>query len=171
MNVVGAVVVLGNLMVIFHPPKLGLGRVPGALDLLPERARFAVFDGFLMTGMFNSYAVRNLEPVVRGRLVEPGPDGERVWRRLPLDDFFPRGVGTEYTRFIVARHGDMLGRAALRRGWRSYTRQIRARHNRMHPDAPIDRVELGADQWPMSIEGFDAERTPAQTEYTVWYER
>ncbi len=163
MNLVALAILFGNLAVIFNPVKFGLNGVPGLLDLLPPGPRFAAHDAFLMTGMFSGYPDSNTDLVVRGH--RRGGD----WFELELSEHFPRGVGPECTRMWATRYWDMAGARAQRAGWKIYTEKIRARHNRLHPDDPIDRVELGSDNWPLSTRGYRAAKTPEQTRFNSWY--
>jgi hypothetical protein len=156
MSFVALVVVYGNLAVAFNPQKLGLAALPS----LPTG--FALRDAFLVTGMFTGYATHNSDPFLEGFVRD---------RFVPLDlrEHFPLRAAITYTQLVAAHHTDMLGASAQRAVWAAYATQIKARHNRLHPDTPISRLRLGVVVFPQSPLGYRGAKLDGRTTRFLWY--
>ena len=152
------VVVYGNLAVTFQPRKLGLGRQPFGL-WLPR----PLHDAFLLPGMFSGFFGHAFDYVLEGRAA----DGR--WMRLPIKEHFPLRHGVTYTQLWAPHHREMFGPSRQREIWAAYAQQIRRRHNRLHPDLPIERVRFGVEHWPLSSQGYRARKTPDELKRTLWY--
>ena len=171
MHAVTLFFVLGNLAVIFHPPKLGLKGVKGLRDYLPGRGPYIVHELFLLPGMFSGYSTNNLDLIIKGRLADTSLPEEERWISLRRKEHLPRLLNTEYTRMWISHERGMLGKRAQKEGWKTMTAKIRDRHNRLHPDRPIDGVRLGVHSWPQQPGGgYRANKTVEQTKLHTWYE-
>lgn len=161
--------VFGNLAVVFHPPKFGLKEVPGLRDMLPKQAAYAVHELFLLPGMFSGYGTNNIDLIIKGRLADSSlPESER-WIHIYRKEHLPRKLNTEYTRMWISHEKGMIGKRAQKKGWRHMARKIRERHNRLHPDQPIDGVLLGVQAWPQQPRSYRAGKTVEQTRFHTWY--
>lgn len=163
MSVVAAVILYGNVAVIFNPQKLGLPFES------PWPRPFLLYDAFLLTGMFTSFATENIDFVIGGRTVPRSPGEKPTWIVLSLNEMVPGRMGIKFTQLLVARHWDMLGVWAQRVAWSRAAKQIRARHNRLHPDRPIDAVRIGALAWPLDPRGYRAAKPKAHAHYRDWH--
>ncbi len=163
MSVVAALIVYGNVAVIFNPHKLAL-----PLES-PWPRPFLLHDAFLLTGMFTSFATENVDFVIGGRTVPRQPDDKPEWIRLSLNEMIPGRLGIKFTQLLVARHWDMLGVWAQRAAWASAAKKIRARHNRLHPDRPIDAVRIGVVSWPLDPRSYRAAKPKQHARYRDWY--
>lgn len=163
LGLLAALILYGNAAVILQPRKLGLqGVIPG----LP--LPFVVHDAFVMTGMFNSYATRNVDFFIEGELAEC-PAGEPRWIALDRYAHFPYRHGVTFTQMGAVRHWDMHGPAAQRWAWKRLAHKIRARHNRRNPERRIRRVRFGTVSWPMSPDGYRLKKTPGAIRRHVWF--
>jgi hypothetical protein len=164
MHVLAAVVLYGNAAVALQPHplrKLGLG--------LPRTN--GLTDAFLMTGMFSSYQTRNADMFLAGERTSTGDEGDRGrWIRLRIREHFPARQGVVFTQLFAVRHWDVHGRVAQRRAWVGLAARIRARHNRLHPEAPIARVRFGQIDWPQDPRGYRAGKRAPNVRATTWYE-
>ncbi len=162
MSAVALLIAYGNLAVILHPSKFGLGTLPG----LPRPP--AIHDAFLVTGMFNSYTEENLELFLEGETTGEGSTRTR-WMAISVSEHFPQRRAVAYTQLFAPHHWDMYGPEAQREAWAGMARRIRARHNRLHPDQPVARVRFGTNVWPQHPAGYDAARRPGQTDRRLWF--
>lgn len=164
MHVLTAVVLYGNAAVALQPHplrKLGIG--------LPRTN--GLTDAFLMTGMFSSYLTRNADMFLAGERTSAGRDEDRGrWIRLRIGEHFPARQGVVFTQLFAVRHWDVHGRMAQRRAWIELAARIRARHNRLHPDAPIARVRFGQIDWPQDPRGYRAGKQAPNVRATTWYQ-
>jgi hypothetical protein len=159
MSVIAAVVIYGNLAVTFHPSKLGL---PDGIPGLP-RPR-PLLDAFLIPGMFSGHSSANFDFVIEGRRAS-----DHRYVELDVREHFPLRMPITYTQVFAAHHWDILGASEQRRVWASYARKIEARHNRLHPDARIERVRFGVVSFPQSDDGYRAKKPPGGGWKTLWY--
>lgn len=162
MSAIAIVIVYGNLSMIFNPSKLG---VPLPNPWFMTRT---IQDAFLLTGMFSSYADQNIDFVIGGRTVPQASGEQPKWIVLDLNEMIPGRMGIKFTQLLVARHWDILGKRAQEAAWHQAAKKMRARHNRLHPDQPIDAVRLGVMRWPLSPDGYRAAK-PKKSPYLDWY--
>jgi hypothetical protein len=158
-------VIYGNVAVTLHPSKLGLGpHVPA----LPRS--FALLDAFLIPGMFSGYTTYNYDFVIEGQRSQSGRIKDRgQFIELPLPDHFPLRYPITYTQLFAAHHWDMLGPSAQRGAWAVYGRKIKARHNRLHPEARITRLRFGILAYPQDPRGYRAAKHDGRTWKKLWY--
>jgi hypothetical protein len=127
------------------------------IDLLAEP--------FYLFGMFHSYEPDARELIVRGFDARTG-----VLRTLDAAEFFP---GSVPDRQIWAQGQRELGELILdeeqRREQLRLLRRIRERHNRLHPDHRVTRVQVGHLSWPRSPQGHEAERARGAETFELWY--
>jgi hypothetical protein len=167
MSLVAMVIVYGNVAMIFNPQKL--------LPFLPNPwpTPFAIQDAFLLTGMFTSFATENIDFMIGGRTVPrhsvDTPNEKPTWIVLDLDEMFTGRMGIKFTQVLAARHWDMLGKQAQQDAWHLAAKKIRARHNRLHPDQPVDAVRIGVQLWPLSPDGYRAAKRRSKNRYVDWY--
>jgi len=171
MMFVGLFLIFGNVAVVFHPGKYGLKDVKGLRSYLPKPASRAIHDMFLMTGMFSSYSTNNLDLIIQGHLSDADwlPADDR-WVDLNIKEHLPRTLGTEYTRLWVSHHKSTFGKKAQKEGRAVFAVKIKARHNRLHPEQPIDGVRLGVESWRQQASGYRAGKTPENTKFYSWHE-
>jgi hypothetical protein len=163
MSVIAALVVYGNLAVTFNPQKLGL-HWPG----LPRG--FALHDAFLIPGMFSGYSSANFDLLLQGQRTDTGRTRDRgQWINLPLTEHFPLRYALSYTQLSAAHHADLLGPAGQRAAWAVYGQKIKARHNRLHADAPIARLRFGIVSFPASPAGYRALKSLRTAWRHLWY--
>lgn len=163
MSLIAAVIVYGNAAVIFNPHKLGLP-LPN-----PWPRSFALHDAFLMTGMFTSFSTENVDFVLGGRRIPRAPEQKPEWIVLSLNEMIPGRLGIKFTQLLVARHWDFLGVEVQRQQWKQAAKKIVARHNRLHPERPIDAVRIGTMEWPLSPHGYRAAKPKTGAHYRDWY--
>jgi len=150
MNAIAIALLYGNATVVLQPP--GFRGTP--LEL-PTPA--FVRDAFLITGMFSSYSAVNTDFMLNGLRTQDGRSHDRGhWIALPLRDHFTQRHGVTFTQLFAAHAWDAQGKAAQARAWAVLARKIRERHNRLHPDARVQRVQLGALEWPQDARGYRA---------------
>jgi len=171
MTLVGFFLIFGNISVVFHPNKYGLTDVKGLRSYLPKPASRAVHDMFLMTGMFSSYSTNNLDLIIRGHLSDADwlPEDDR-WVDLTIKEHLPRTLGTEYTRLWASHHKNTFGKKGQQAARAVFATKVRERHNRLHPEQPIDAVMLGVETWRQQPEGYRAGKSPTTTKFHNWYE-
>jgi len=164
MHALAALILYGNAAVALQPHPLhraGLG-LPRSAELL---------DAFLMTGMFSSYVTRNADMFLAGERSLVGREQDRgEWIRLPINEHFPARHGVVFTQLFVARHWDTFGKSAQRQAWAGLAARIRARHNRLHPDAAIARVRFGQVDWPQHPDGYRAGKLAPRVRARTWFE-
>jgi hypothetical protein len=166
MSVLALVIVYGNLSVTFNARRAGLGWLPR----IP--CPIAVRDAFLIPGMFGSFVPLNFDCVVQGQLATPGGGLERDrWVTLSITEYFPLRASMTLVHMLAAHHRDMLGASGQRAAWAHYADKIRARHNRLHPEARIARVRIGAESFPQSPDGYRAAKSAAATSFQIWFEQ
>jgi len=150
--------------VTFNPSKLGLPAWAG----LPRP--FAMQDAFLIPGMFTGYTTFNFDLFLEAERTPTGRLRDRGrFIALPLREHFPMRAAITYTQMFAAHHWDMLGPSGQRTAWSGYARQIKARHNRLHPDAPVGRVRFGVQTFPQSPLGYRAAKRSRNTWRYLWY--
>jgi hypothetical protein len=162
MSAFALLVVYGNLAVIFNTEKLGLPDWPS----LPRP--FALHDAFLLFGMFSDYSDQSFDFFVLGRR-KAEPTRAAEWVELALREHFPLRYPIVYTQLVAPHHWDMLGDGAQRRAWAELATRIRARHNRLHPDQPIDGVRIGVVKFPQSPLGYRGAKLPINTRSELLY--
>jgi hypothetical protein len=163
MNAIAIAVLYGNATVVLQPP--GFAGTP--LEL-PTPA--FVRDAFLMTGMFSSYSAVNSDFMLNGLRTQAGRKPDRGhWIALRVRDHFTQRHGVTFTQLFAAHPWDVQGKAAQTRAWAVLARKVRERHNRLHPDAQIERVQFGAIEWPQDPRGYRALKQPQQMHVRVWY--
>jgi hypothetical protein len=163
-NLLALLILYGNAAVALQPPALR------HLGLSIPRPSW-VHDAFLMTGMFGSYSVTNGDFVLEGRRTQQGTEASRgQWIALRLREHFARRHGVTFTELFAAHHWDVLGREAQREAWAFLARRIRERHNRLHPDLPVDRVRFGSESWPQSRLGYRAGKASGPVSLELWFE-
>jgi hypothetical protein len=172
MSLIAVLILYGNAALIFNPQKLGLP-LPN-----PWPRPFALVDAFLLTGMFTSFTSENMDFVIGGRRQVQASmlasDNKPEWIVLSLNEMLPGRLGIKFTQILAARHWDMLGVKAQHAAWHEAAQKIRARHNRLHPDRPIDAVRFGAMSWPLSADGYRAAKprgadSKSSRNYADWY--
>jgi hypothetical protein len=164
MSAIAILVVYGNLAVTFNPDKFGLVGWPA----LPRP--FAVHDAFLIPGMFSGYVNYNFDFMLMGERTNGGRASDRgMWIELPYKEHFPLRYPIVYTQLFAAHHWDMLGQEGQRRAWVDLSARIKAHHNRLHPDAPIRRLQIGSLNFPLSPLGYRAAKRPETTQAELWY--
>lgn len=164
MHLLAAFVLYGNAAVALQP------RALHALGIGLPRTH-ALTDAFLMTGMFGSFVTRNADLFLGGQRTRTGRASDRgQWIKLPLREHFPSRQGVVFTQLFVVRHWDTLGRAAQRQAWLALAARIRARHNRLHPDAPVERIRFGQIDWPQDPRGYRAGKLAPHVRATTWFE-
>lgn len=163
MNAIAIAVLCGNAMVVLQPPA-----VRGSRLELPTPG--FVRDAFLMTGMFGSYSAFNFDFMLNGLRTQDGRARDRGhWIALRLRDHFAQRHGVTFTQLFVAHAWDTHGKAAQARAWAVLAGKIRERHNRLHPDARIERVQLGTVEWPQDPRGYRALKDARHMRARVWY--
>lgn len=163
MNTIACAILYGNLAVALQPP-----RVQHMRFALPTPN--AVRDAFLMNGMFNSYSAFNSDFFLSGLRTREGAAADRKqWITLPLQEHFAQRQGVTFTQLMAAHHWDVFGRPAQLDAWRVLARKIRERHNRLHPDHPVARVQFGSMDWPQSAAGYRARKRAPWTRVNVWF--
>jgi hypothetical protein len=164
MHLLAAFILYGNAAVALQPhafARMGIG--------LPRTAWLK--DAFLMTGMFSSYVTRNADLFLAGERTQTGRSSDRGrWLRLSIREHFPARHGVVFTQLFVVRHWDTLGRSAQRRAWVELAATIRARHNRLHPDAEVARIRFGQIDWPQDPRGYRAAKRAPNVRATTWFE-
>jgi hypothetical protein len=164
MSALAVLIMYGNVAVIFNPDKLGFHGWPS----LPRP--FALHDAFLIAGMFSGYSAYNFDFFIEGLRTNAGRLQDRGQViELPVREFFSRRYPLLYPQLFAAHHWDMLGDAAQHRALRALAAKIRARHNQLHPEAPIDRVQFGSVNFPQSPRGYRAAKNETNTWSQVWY--
>jgi hypothetical protein len=164
MHLLAAIILYGNAAVALQPR--ALHRIGAGLP----RPR-ALMDAFLMTGMFSSFVTRNADLFIAGERTQDGRAADRgQWLRLSIGEHFPSRHGVVFTQLFVARHWDTFGRVAQRKAWVELAARIRARHNRLHPDAPVARIRFGQIDWPQDPRGYRAGKQAPFVRSTTWYE-
>jgi hypothetical protein len=164
MSLIALLVIYGNVAVIFNPEKLGLRDWPA----LPRP--FALQDAFLIAGMFSGYSDFNFDFVLFAERTEEGRAVDRgAWIELPLAEHFPQRYPIVYTQLFASHHWDMLGESAQQVAWARLAAKIKARHNRLHPDARIARLQIGTINFPQSPNGYRAAKTANDTWSELWY--
>jgi len=163
MSLIAITIIYGNVAMIFNPQKL--------LPFLPNRwpTTFAMQDAFLLTGMFTSFSTENVDFMIGGRIAPRAPNEKASWIVIDQDEMFTGRMGIKYTQILAARHWDMLGKQAQQDAWHKAAKKIRARHNRLHPDQPIDAVRIGVQLWPLSADGYRAAKRKDTRRYVDWY--
>lgn len=164
MSAIALLVVYGNVAVVFNTEKLGLSGWPS----LPRP--FAIHDAFLIPGMFSSYTTYNFDLYIEGERTNTGRLDERQrWIELTFREFFPQRYPIAYTQLFAAHHWDMLGDEAQRATWAALARRIQRRQNLLHPEAPIQRVRFGSENFPTSSEGYRTAKVASATHREIWY--
>jgi hypothetical protein len=164
MSAIALLIIYGNLAVIFNTEKLGLRGWPA----LPRP--FALHDAFLITGMFSGYADHNFDFFLAGHRSYEGRNQDRgAWLALDLQEHFPLRYPIVYTQLFAAHQWDMLGEATQRAAWAALAAKIKAHHNRLHPEAPIDRLRFGCIDFPQSPLGYRGAKTDASSWIEPWY--
>jgi hypothetical protein len=164
MHALAIFILYGNVAVALQPPPLAKAKLG-----LPHPAW--MHDAFLMTGMFSSYSKRNADVFIGGERTQEGREQDRgKWIRLPVRDHFPDRHGVVFVRLFAAHHWDVFGPKAQKRAWKELAKRIRARHNRLHPDAPILRVRFGQVDWPQSSRGYRARKSADTVRVQTWHE-
>src|SRR5882672_2998833 len=87
MGALSLLVIYGNVAVIFHPAKFGVGWLP------PLPAPFWVRDTFLLGGMFTGYTTENFDYIIQGLRVPVQAGAPPEWMTLELPEFFPQRRG------------------------------------------------------------------------------
>lgn len=76
------------------------------------------------------------------------------WYEINPYDFFPQTLGEANRRLnFYSYHGQSERKA---RTYGVMADRIKLRHNRVHPDEPIDRVQIYLVEWPKSSDGYMA---------------
>ncbi|HEY2734125.1 MAG TPA: hypothetical protein VGI70_09070 [Polyangiales bacterium] len=164
MSAIAVLIIYGNLAVTFNPEKFGRVDWPA----LPRP--FAIHDAFLIPGMFSGYVNYNFDFVLMGERTQQGRPRDRgEWIELPYKEHFPLRYPIVYTQLFAAHHWDMLGQQAQRDAWAALSVRIKAHHNRLHPDAPIDRLQIGSLNFPLSPLGYRGAKTRDATRAELWY--
>lgn len=163
MNAIAIGLLYGNATVVLQPAALmraGL-RIP-----TPAFVR----DAFLMTGMFSSYSTWNGDFFIAGLRTRSGAAEDRGrWISLPLHDHFAQRHGVTFTQMFLAHVWDVQGPVAQAHAWKFLARKIRERHNRLHPEHPVTRVQFGSVEWPQSPAGYRANKRPELLRTHIWY--
>lgn len=123
----------------------------------------ALDEVFLTGHMFTTALQVNTDVVVEGR---------RAGRWEPLDHraLFVHDVpGDRVARLFATRARFLHGVAAQRAAWEDLARRIVARDATLHPEAPIDAVRFGVEQWPKDPAGYEARRVPGEISRTLWF--
>jgi hypothetical protein len=129
-----------------------------------------VRDAFLMTGMFNSYSLRNYDVFIGGERTLTGRKRDRGrWVRLPIRDHFSQRLGITFTQLFVMHYWDVFGRAGQRKAWPGLADKIRERHNRLHPKWPVQRIRFGQVDWPQDARGYRAGKQPSAIRASTWH--
>jgi hypothetical protein len=114
--------------------------------------------------VFQYFLRYNMEFELEGRRADAA-----TWVRLDLAEYFPFRRGELHARLLTDALYAYGGEAARQRAWDFMARKLQARHNRLHPDAPVDAIRLRQLRWPRSIEGYRAQRTPSMTREILIY--
>jgi len=163
MNGIALALLYGNAMVALQPPELE------PLGLYIPHPTF-VQDAFELTSMFTSYSTMSEDYVLFGKRTQEGLAGDRgSWIRLPLTDHFPRRHGFTTMHLYVPFPARIDGDAGRNRAWSVLARKIRANHNRLHPDRPVELIRIDALQWPADPRGFRAGRAPGKMQERMWF--
>jgi hypothetical protein len=163
MSALALFIVYGNLGVTLNPQKLGFGS-PG----IPRP--LAITDAFLIPGMFSGYTTFNFDFFLEGQRTKDGRKTDRGQRiALDLQEHFPLRQALTYTYLFAAHHWDIHGVTAQRAAWAVLARKIKARNNRLHPDARIDNLRFGVITFPQSPNGYRAAKTAQRSWRYVWY--
>lgn len=164
MHVLALIMLYGNAAVALQPH--ALHRIGAGLPRTRE-----MMDAFLMTGMFSSFVTRNADLFIAGERTRDGRAGDRgQWIRLSIREHFPSRHGVVFTQLFVARHWDTYGRVAQRKAWVALAARIRARHNRLHPDASVARIRFGQIDWPQDPRGYRAGKRAPNVRSQTWFE-
>jgi hypothetical protein len=146
---------------------LSYWRVPCPQALRPPAPAW-VGDAFLIFGVFSRSERVNRELMLWS--VPPGSgDRPQDWHYLRVGDYMPYKPGEQTIRAWHGRQQALWGDEAQRAAWARMARQVRLRHNRLHPDRPIQRVAIGEAVWPIGPAGFRAGKQPEQTQFLVWF--
>lgn len=163
MNLIACAILYGNAAMALQPP-----RFHGKRWALPTP--LAVRDAFLLTGMFNSYSLRNADFFISGLRTATGETADRRrWVTLRLRDHFAQRHGVTFTQFFLVHHWDALGARAQRLAWADVARRIRERHNRLHPERPVARVLLGSEEWPQHPASYRAGKHGRAVSKRTWF--
>lgn len=154
---VGALLfVLANAITVLTPASVHLGGENGLVRALDEV--------FLTGHMFASSLPVNTDVVIEGRR----SDGS--WERLDARALFALDVpGDRVARLFAARARFLHGERGQREAWTDLARRIVDHQRLAHPDAPIDAVRFGIEQWPKDPAGYEARRRPGETTLQLWY--
>jgi hypothetical protein len=163
MNAVAVVLLYGNAAVALQPPQ-----VRDRWPHLP--CPDFVIDAFLMTGMFNSYSLSNIDLFIAGERTQTGSiAGRGQWVQLPVREHFVQRQGVSFTQLFSAHEWDMHGVAAQQRSWVFLARRIREHHNRLHPDRTVARVGFGSFEWPQSPLSYRAKKHAPWVSTQPWF--
>lgn len=149
-NLLILVVLYSNAAIIFNYP---LSFVSPWLSLpLPGQLE----DLFSFYGVFGYYETTNQDVELYGITPQTPswPDGEIV--KLDVADYFPFSHEEMLSRSLVARHGYLQGEAGQREALQALAAKIRSRYNRLHPQAPLERIVIVLVEWQRSLEGYGA---------------
>jgi hypothetical protein len=153
----GVLIVYGNLAVAFEPQRIGLRGWPA----LPVPR--LLYDAMLMPGVFGGYSLQNYDFFLLGRRSDRGRAADRgASIRLDLREHFPLREAITYAILFVPHQRDLYGASEQRRAWGSLARRIKARHLRLHPDAPLAALRIGIDVFPQSPLGYRALKQPGK---------
>lgn len=130
------VLVYANISVILW----GIG-VP--VPVLP-----ATHDGFMLFGVFHTYEDINRETILEGR------DASGAWLPLEIREHVPYELPERNRRLNAARVAGPLSFQSSSESHAFLLRKIRERHNRLHPDQPVDAVRIVMLTWPRHEDQF-----------------
>ena len=162
LNGLGALILYGNVAVIFQPAMLGLGGLPR----LP--LPFVLEEAFLLPGMFGGYATEHSRCLIEG--LRSAGQGQQGWLAIPVQEHFPERLAVASLQLSAVRFREALGRSGQQRAWRMMARKIRLRHNRLHPDRQVERVRFGVMRWPQSADGYWALARSRHVRHELWYQ-
>lgn len=121
---------------------------------LPRELR----DQFALYGVFHEYRTNGWELSLWGLPVAAHGDTNQ-WRKLDADELLPYRRPHQDQRIRAMRHRATAEPEVAEREARLVLgRKVRERHNRLHPESPIERVGLREEEWPLQASDFLAGR-------------
>jgi hypothetical protein len=153
-------VLYGNLAVIVNDLPLGV-------QLPTIGGRVQLFDIF---SVFSFYQPVNDAIFLRGYVAQgAGCLDNSPLIDLNVDEYLPHWRGEQQSRAFANHHYYYGGSPGQQKALGRLAGKIRERHNRLHPQCPVDRVDIGVYRWPRSPQGYETLRTPDQTRIIYWY--
>jgi hypothetical protein len=163
MSAIALALLYGNAMVALQPAEL---LELGLFIPHPE----AVRNAFVLTAMFASDLPQNEDYLIQGRLAPADiADDQERWITLPLGEHLPRRHPITTMEIYAPYPQAIGGEPARQRAWTVMAHKIRARHNRLHPDIPVEQIRFGALQWPKDPRGYRAREVAGQTWLQLWF--